>query len=137
MSEVQRSRCMSRIRGRDTGPELRLRRAIWALGLRYRLKSGLTGRPDLVFPTDRVVVFLDGCFWHGCARHLTWPRTNAAFWKRKITRNQRRDREVTARLQDDGWIVLRFWEHEIAQDLDRAVSRVLSALNRQRVPRET
>ena len=82
LTPSQRSYCMSRIRAQHTAPEMRLRAALFDLGLRYRLKSTLPGRPDIVFHRSRVVVFVDGCFWHCCPDHSTKPRTNAAFWRK-------------------------------------------------------
>src|SRR4051794_33740524 len=93
LNPEQRSRCMSRIKGKNTKPELMLRKALWAAGLRYRLHTRLPGRPDLTFSGSRVVVFVDGCFWHSCPKHRTTPKTNAAFWNAKIGRNTARDRE--------------------------------------------
>jgi DNA mismatch endonuclease (patch repair protein) len=104
---------MSRIRGRDTTPELQLRKSLWAAGIRYRLRSKLPGRPDLVFARARVVVFVDGCFWHGCPEHYNKPESRADFWHRKHLRNAVRDREVNELLKSQGWMVLRFWEHEL------------------------
>lgn len=109
-----RRQMMSRIKGRDTGPELSLRRKVWALGLRYRLqyRIGRT-RPDMVFIRAKLVVFVDGCFWHGCPLHFTMPKNNRDFWEQKLKRNCERDRENTQRLEAEGWRVLRLWEHEI------------------------
>jgi DNA mismatch endonuclease (patch repair protein) len=76
-------------------------------GMRFRI------RPDFVFAGRRLVVFVDGCFWHGCPRHGTWPRGNAAFWREKFRRNRARDRRDTRRLRREGWRVLRLWEHEL------------------------
>lgn len=83
MTPEQRSRCMSHVRGKDTKPELLLRRALWKKGLRYRLFNKLPGRPDILFIRKRVAIFVDGCFWHGCPEHGTQPRSNADFWKKK------------------------------------------------------
>src|ERR1700754_2633802 len=130
LSPEQRRRCMSRIRGSDTKPELLLRRALWAMGLRYRVKSGLSGRPDLTFARSRVVVFVDGCFWHACPQHRTVSKTNAVFWKTKIERNIQRDQEVTAALQSEEWLVLRFWEHEVERSLLRVVTRIERAVRK-------
>lgn len=124
MTPEQRSRCMSRIKGKDTKPELRLRKALWAKGLRYRLSYKLPGKPDIVFVGPRVAVFVDGCFWHGCPEHATKPKERADFWEAKLKRNIERDAEVNAELKDRGWTVLRFWEHEIDQSLERVVERV-------------
>ena len=115
---------MSRIRSSDTSPELLLRKSLWQVGLRYRLKAKLLGRPDLVFPQYKTVIFVDGCYWHGCPKHLTWPKNNAAFWRAKILENKLRDATVTRTLKRDGWTVIRVWEHEIRQDLVRCVSRL-------------
>jgi DNA mismatch endonuclease (patch repair protein) len=110
----QRRKMMSRIKGKDTGPELALRSAAWAIGLRYRLhyRIGRT-RPDMVFIGKRVAVFVDGCFWHGCPRHSTAPKNNREFWKQKLERNQERDTQNTKWLEAEGWRVLRYWEHDI------------------------
>ncbi len=127
MTPEQRSRLMSRVRGRDTGLEMKLRKALWATGARYRLNLRLPGRPDICFPGAHVAVFVDGCFWHGCPVHGTWPATNPTFWRNKIENNIRRDRKVDSELRDSGWTVLRFWEHEVKADIPVVVSRVLHA----------
>jgi len=121
---------MSRIRGRDTGPETRIRKALWALGLRYRIKNRLPGRPDIVISHARIAVFVDGCFWHQCPKHFVMPRTRRAFWKQKIQANRARDRGVNRKLKRDGWSVLRFWEHEIDTQLALTCSLVLKVVDR-------
>jgi DNA mismatch endonuclease (patch repair protein) len=130
LNKRQRSYCMSRIRGRDTGPEIVLRRALWALGLRYRLANPLPGKPDLVFVRERVSVFVDGCFWHGCPDHGARPKTNKAFWHRKLSANLRRDRRVERQLRANGWRVIRVWEHEIRRDAEKAARRVYRRIRR-------
>lgn len=102
---------------RDTAPELALRRAAHGLGLRYRvnaapLRSMPRRRADLIFPSECVAVFLDGCFWHGCPIHGETPRANRDWWRQKIDRNRERDLETTQLLEREGWEVLRIWEHE-------------------------
>ena len=103
-------------RGRDTRPELRLRRAVHALGLRYRVGvrplPALRRTADMVFTGVRVAVFVDGCFWHGCPEHLRPARKNAAFWTGKIDATRRRDVETDAALREAGWVVVRVWEHD-------------------------
>jgi DNA mismatch endonuclease (patch repair protein) len=84
-------------------------------------------RPDFVFPGLRVAVFVDGCFWHGCPKHATWPKARAAFWRNKILTNITRDRRVNRALRERGWKVLRIWEHELAK---RNVARLLRRLNK-------
>lgn len=119
---------MSRNRGRDTNPEVALRKLCFALGLRYVLGSTLTGKPDFVFPRSRVAVFVDGCFWHGCPKHYQAPASRSEFWRQKIERNKARDALVNAKLAEEGWTVVRVWEHTVRADVQGAVSRVLSAV---------
>lgn len=128
LTPTQRRRCMKRNKGRDTKPELALRRLLWSRGCRYRIKSSLPGHPDFVFLTAKVAVFVDGCYWHGCEQHFSLPETNRDFWEKKITRNRARDEEVTERLKSEGWTVLRFWEHELRQDIEGCAQRVLTKL---------
>ena len=103
-------------RGRDTKPELALRSAVFALGLRYRVSArpinDFRRTADLVFTRAKVAVFLDGCFWHGCPDHHSIAATNAAFWAEKVRRNRERDRETDQRLKEAGWVSVRIWEHE-------------------------
>ncbi|GAA1814431.1 very short patch repair endonuclease [Agromyces neolithicus] len=103
-------------RRRDTGPELRVRRILHSQGLRYRVDFPPAPTPrrraDIVFPRQRVAVYIDGCFWHGCRLHYIAPKANATFWADKVARNQARDTETTEVLRACGWRVLRFWEHE-------------------------
>jgi DNA mismatch endonuclease (patch repair protein) len=115
---------------RDTPCELALRSAVHRLGLRFRVDWPLPGtrrRADLAFVTAHVAVFVDGCFWHGCPVHATWPKANAAWWRAKLAGNVARDRDTDARLRRAGWRVLRFWEHadmvEAARRVERAVRR--------------
>lgn len=119
---------MGRVRTKGTAAELALRKELWRRGLRYRLHLPLPGRPDLAFEREKVAVFVDGCFWHGCPRHYTAPATNPEFWKEKLHRNRQRDRNVDHALATDGWRVVRLWEHELEDDLDMAANRVISAL---------
>lgn len=134
ISPEDRSRVMSRIKLRDTAPELTLRRALWAAGLRYRLclKVQLPGRPDIVFPGSRVAVFVDGCFWHGCPIHGHIPKSRESYWGPKLTRNIQRDAEVTARLAGQGWRVLRFWEHQVRKELAKCVSEVAATVRQEK-----
>ncbi|NHA00602.1 very short patch repair endonuclease [Nocardioides sp. W3-2-3] len=109
-------RTMEGNRGRDTTAELAVRRLVHARGLRYRInyrpEPTLRRTGDLVFTKARVVVFIDGCYWHGCPEHFVMPVRNREFWESKIRRNQERDAETTSALRQCGWTVLRFWEHE-------------------------
>jgi DNA mismatch endonuclease (patch repair protein) len=106
---------MSRQGRRDTEPELALRRELHRLGLRYRVDHPLPGMPrrraDVVFTAVHLAVFVDGCFWHACPEHATQPASNATWWSEKLKANVARDRDTDARLIEQGWCVLRFWEH--------------------------
>lgn len=112
LTPEQRSFNMSRVRGRNTAPELRVRRALHAAGLRYRLhRRDLPGRPDLALPRYRTVVFVHGCFWHGHGCHLfRQPATRPEFWQAKIEGNRARDAAAVAALTGSGWRVLTIWE---------------------------
>lgn len=129
LTPQQRRRCMSRVKDRDTGPEVTLRKGLWSAGMRYRLRYKLPGKPDLVFISRRVVVFVDGCFWHCCPIHATHPKTNERFWHDKLESNRRRDQQVNEVLMEQGWRVLRFWEHEVNQNLDAVINRIADRLN--------
>lgn len=110
------SRRMARTGQRDTTAEMRIRRRLHALGLRYRVDYPLPNQPrrraDIAFTRARIAIFVDGCFWHGCPEHGTTPKSNIAFWRDKIETNQRRDQDTNARLEEAGWKVVRVWEHE-------------------------
>jgi DNA mismatch endonuclease (patch repair protein) len=121
---------------RDTKPELRLRRALHASGLRFIVDAplpvpGVRRRADAVFPRARVAVFMDGCFWHGCAIHFRPVNVNADYWNPKIKRNMERDRQTDAMLADLGWHAVRIWEHELRTDAGVAevVAEVRLAVN--------
>jgi DNA mismatch endonuclease (patch repair protein) len=107
-----RSRMMAGIRGKDTRPEMLLRSGLHAMGWRYRLHGrDIAGRPDLVFPGRRALIFANGCFWHGHDCHLfKWPKTRPEFWRTKIESNIERDRRVLTRLETEGWRVAEVWE---------------------------
>ena len=120
-------------RSRDTKPELAVRSAVHRRGLRFRVSvrplPELPRTADLVLRKSRVAVFVDGCYWHGCPEHRTQPATNAEYWADKITRNIERDAETTDYLQQAGWTVLRFWEHEDPESVaDRVQESVRAAL---------
>ncbi|MBS1711251.1 MAG: very short patch repair endonuclease [Armatimonadetes bacterium] len=116
----------------DTVPELKLRRALWQAGLRGYRKNvrGLSGRPDIVFPRSRVVIFVHGCFWHGCPRcgKQTIPNSNSEFWREKFRRTSLRDARNVAELGSSGFAVIVVWECEIVSSVPEVVSRIRSAL---------
>jgi DNA mismatch endonuclease (patch repair protein) len=122
---------MARVKARDTGPELALRRALYAAGVRgWRChRRGLPGRPDLAFGRARLAVFVDGGFWHGHPSKY-WPGRSGAYWDEKIARNQARDRQVDMQLSAIDWEALRLWDFEVDRDPAGAAERVLGALER-------
>lgn len=129
----QRRQTMSRIKSKNTGPELALRRAASAIGLRYRLhyKIGST-KPDMVFIGRKLAVYVDGCFWHGCPYHSKGPKSNRAFWTKKLARNRERDAQYTEQLETEGWRVLRLWEHEINTSPGECAHRIAVLLGNSR-----
>ncbi|WP_137989119.1 very short patch repair endonuclease [Streptomyces vilmorinianum] len=124
---------MSKQRSRNTDVEMALRRALHASGFRYRVHrrplKGVRREADIVFGPAKVAVFVDGCFWHGCPEHATWPKRNSMFWREKIEKNRERDANTDARLQEAGWVSLRVWEHEAA---DVAAARVAAVVAERR-----
>ena len=132
ISPEQRSALMSRIRGKDTGLELEVRNGLHALGFPYRLGgAGLPGRPDIVLPRYRTVVFVHGCFWHGHDCHLfRWPKSRPEFWKTKISANRERDRKAIALLKERGWRVELVWECELRGQPPPHRAEVILALAR-------
>jgi len=120
---------MAATKGRDNALERSLRSELHRRGLRFRLHrrllQGSRRSVDIVFPRARVAVFVDGCFWHGCPLHGTWPKNNAEWWRAKIEANRARDRDTDDRLARQGWTVVRVWEHET---VIAAADRVASAL---------
>jgi len=119
---------MSRIRGFDTSLEVVVRRELRRHGLRFKANvMSLPGRPDVVFPSAKLIVFIDGDFWHGF-RYPVWKRRLLPFWKAKIERNRARDLRNFATLRRRGWRVLRIWEHQVKNDLAECVRRIVVAL---------
>lgn len=127
VDKSKRSEIMSRIRSRENkATELALVAAFRRNGIiGWRRHQPLFGKPDFVFRQQRVAIFVDGCFWHGCPKHGSVPDSNRAFWKEKLARNAARDRLVNKTLKRGGWRVLRIWQHELARKNEaRLVSRI-------------
>ena len=130
LTSAQRSAAMAAVQGKNTKPELVVRRLLYGLGYRYRLHvKDLPGRPDIVFRKRRCVVFVNGCFWHGhdCPRGRG-PSSNVEFWRRKIGKNRKRDSRVTDDLGKDGWRVLTVWQCE-TKDIAQLQRRLLRFLD--------
>jgi DNA mismatch endonuclease (patch repair protein) len=120
---------MQSTRQRDTAPELALRSILHRMGLGYRVDHkplpSLRRKADVVFVGAGVAVYVDGCFWHGCPQHATWPKENADFWREKIEANRKRDADTDQRLADAGWIAIHVWEHEDSASASERVQAVV------------
>ena len=131
LSPEHRRKAMRAIKSKGTSPE----RILWAMLAGMRLKgwrknpSDVPGKPDVVFDREKVAIFVDGCFWHGCpVCNRGIPENNREYWIRKIERNKRRAEEVTLALREEGWVVLRFWEHEIKQEISKVRQKIREAI---------
>ena len=132
MSAEKRSLLMSKIRGKDTCIEISLRSQLHKLGYRFRKNYKiLPGKPDVVFTSEKVAIFVDGDFWHGY-RFPSWSDRLTPFWKNKIDANRKRDLKNFTKLRRKGWIVIRIWEHEIEQDLDKCVTEIIKYVESRR-----
>ena len=132
LTTEQRHKNMSHIRGKDTSIELLLRKKLFSLGYRYRKNvKELPGKPDLVFPKYKTVIFVNGCFWHrhpGC-QYTTMPKTRIEFWQAKFDRTVERDQENYAKLEDLGWKVCIVWDCEIKSDFEQVISEITGILS--------
>lgn len=130
----ERSRNMSAIKSRDTTPEEIVRKYLFAHGFRYRKNvKTLPGTPDIVLPKYRTVIFVNGCFWHkhNCKR-FRWPKSNAEFWREKITKNVERDLKNNEALENAGWEVLTVWECEIKENKDDVMNEIITSLRKKK-----
>lgn len=132
-TKEQRSRIMSKIRYKDTKPEITFRHLLYNNGYRYRVNYG-PEKIDIAFPRLRIAIFIDGCFWHGCPKHSHMPKSNRDYWLPKLRRNIRRAKEKDLRLHDNGWIIFHIWEHELTNpgeiNLDYRYQNILSKLSK-------
>jgi DNA mismatch endonuclease (patch repair protein) len=120
-------------KSRDTKPELMVRRILHASGLRYKVHArpikDWNRRADMVFPRAKIAIFINGCFWHGCPKHFSAPKTNSEYWASKIMRNVERDSETALRLKSEGWLVIAIWEHEnLGKKSEQVVRRIQKRL---------
>lgn len=129
-----RSKTMSKIRSKNSKPELLLRRELWAKHVRFRLhRNDLIGKPDLVIEKYKLAIFVDGDFWHGYEWKKRKPKTNQNFWLAKIERNIQRDQFVNQKLADLGYTVMRFWEHEVKNNVQACVNQVMLYIEAKRI----
>jgi DNA mismatch endonuclease (patch repair protein) len=131
VASANSSATMKKIKSKNSKVEVAVRKVLWARGFRYRLHAkGIKGRPDFVFTKQKLVVFIDGDFWHG----YNWPSkkpkliSNQGYWIPKIERNMQRDKEVTEYLINAGWVVIRIWEHEVKEDLHSCINKIAAAI---------
>lgn len=126
--EEQRSYTMSRIKCKDTKPEIMLRKALWHRGIRYRKNyTRLPGTPDIALTRQKIAIFVDGDFWHARGHHNNpgeQVRSNREYWQKHLSRNVERDKEVNDALTEEGWVVLRFWESDIRRSLNDCLKQV-------------
>jgi DNA mismatch endonuclease (patch repair protein) len=126
-SKQKRSEIMSKVRNKDSKIEILLRKELWKNGFRYRKNSTkYFGKPDVVLPKHKTVIFVDSCFWHGCKKHGSMPQTRREFWENKITRNKARDKEVSRFYKKEGWNIVRIWEHDICLDIEKVTRKILN-----------
>lgn len=130
-TKQQRSYNMSRIRSKNTKPEIKFRKYVWDNGLRgYRIHSKLPGKPDLYFGKTKVAVFIDGCFWHKCPKCYVPPKSNKKFWREKIEKNIARDIKNDVTLKEMGIDIIRFWDHELKDNVDKCFKKVKKLINK-------
>ncbi|NTW26871.1 MAG: very short patch repair endonuclease [Candidatus Moranbacteria bacterium] len=128
-SKEKRSEVMSKIRAKETKLEICLRKELWKEGFRYRKNApGYYGKPDILLKKLKTVIFVDSCFWHGCPKHFKMPLSNKEFWSEKIERNRNRDKEVSKHYKKLGWKVLRIWEHDLKNDLNKTINKLISSI---------
>ncbi len=125
LTKEKRSKVMASIRGKNTKPELAVRKILWSNGLRYRIHDNTVfGKPDISNKKKKLAVFIDGCFWHGCNRCYKEPKSNVGFWKNKIIKNKQRRIKVRRELRKNGWKIIEFWEHEIINNPEKTASKI-------------
>lgn len=128
ITREKRSRIMASIRSVDTKPEINLRKALWARGLRFRIHYGKE-KIDIAFPHKKLAIFIDGCFWHGCPIHAHMPKSHEEYWLPKLKKNIERDKSKNERLRNEGWRIMRFWEHELV-NINEVVDKIQIELRR-------
>ena len=120
---------MRAVKSQDSKMEVKFRSALWINGLRfYKNVKTLPGKPDIVFPKKKIVVFLDSCFWHGCPQHSRTPKSNLDYWQPKIERNKNRDAQINIYYSKNDWEIHRIWEHELKADFNNKVFEVVQAV---------
>lgn len=128
-SKEKRSEIMSKVKSKDTSIEVKVRKELWRRGYRYRIHAKLPGKPDIVFPARKTVIFVDGCFWHGCPIcKRTMPKTNKQYWKEKIDNNKSRAKKHDKELKKQGWLVIHIWEHQVNKEFEETIDFLVQKL---------
>lgn len=126
-SKKKRSEIMSKVRSKDSKIETEFRKELWRAGFRYgKNSSKYFGKPDLILPKYKTAIFIDSCFWHGCEKHGSVPKTRKKFWKDKIERNKERDKEVNKYYKKEGWRILRVWEHDLKRNHENVIKKLIA-----------
>ena len=127
-SKKKRSEIMSKIRSKDTKIEILFRKALWKKDFRYRKNSSkYFGKPDIVLPKHKTVIFIDSCFWHNCPKHGYLPKSNLRYWRKKIERNKKRSKEVNKYYKKSDWKIVRIWEHDL-KNMNRTIKAVVKKI---------
>lgn len=130
LSRDDRRKNMQNIRSKETKLEVRVRKALWKKGVRYRKNvTGMPGKPDIAIKKYKIVIFLDSCFFHRCPLHFIMPASNKTYWEKKISRNIERDQEINQYYNNKGWSILRYWEHETKKNnLDNVIENIIQTI---------
>ena len=132
LTKAQRQKNMRNIRSKNTKPERMVMRELRRRKIYFaKHVDKIIGKPDIVFRRKKVIVFIDSDFWHGHPVRFTMPKTNTAYWEKKIVRNKERDKEVNKVLSKEGWTVIRLWEYDIKHDLDNCIGQILQTIDRE------
>lgn len=124
-SKKKRSEIMSKVKNKDSKIEVNFRKALWKAEFRYRKNSTkYFGKPDLVLPKHKAVIFIDSCFWHSCKKHGSMPQARRKFWEDKLERNKLRDEGVNEYYRNTGWSIFRIWEHDIKKDRQKVINKL-------------
>jgi len=126
MSKEKRSQTMAKIKSKNTSPEILLRKLLWNQGKRFRIHDKtINGIPDISNKTRKILIFVDGCFWHGCEQCYISPKTNTEYWKRKFHRNKKRRKEILSVLTKQNWKIFQVWEHELKENPNKVMKKVI------------
>ena len=131
ISAEARSRIMSKIRSKDSVPEITLRKALWSAGIRFRKYYGAE-KIDIAKPGEKIAVFVDGCFWHSCPLHGHVPKSNTGYWGKKLEKNKEQAASKDIRLKEGGWEIVHFWEHEIYESPANCALKIEEIINRRK-----